>query len=54
MLRGRIVSANDVRAEDIKLSARDSWVLQSDRGITYTGEMPRGSRLVAGQWWGPD
>jgi putative ABC transport system permease protein len=54
MLRGRIVSVNDVRAEDIKLSARDSWVLQSDRGITYTTELPRGSRVVAGQWWSAD
>ncbi len=51
MLRGRIVAANDVRAEDLKLPPRDAWVLQSDRGITYTAEMPRGSSLVEGQWW---
>src|SRR4029079_9092023 len=24
------------------------------RGITYAGDMPAGSRLVAGDWWGPD
>jgi len=29
-------------------------VLQSDRGLTYTGEIPRGSKVVEGQWWTPD
>jgi putative ABC transport system permease protein len=54
MLRGRIVSANGIKAEDIKAAPDAAWVLQSDRGITYAGEMPAGSRLVEGQWWGPD
>jgi putative ABC transport system permease protein len=54
MLRGRIVSANGVKAEDLKASSNAAWVLQSDRGITYTGEIPVGSHIVAGQWWGPD
>src|SRR4029077_18891050 len=54
MLRGRIVSANGVRAEDLKAPPSAAWVLQSDRGITYAGEVPAGSRVVAGQWWGPD
>ena len=29
-------------------------MLQSDRGITFTGEVPQGSRVVAGEWWGKD
>ncbi|MET0276842.1 MAG: FtsX-like permease family protein, partial [Pseudorhodoplanes sp.] len=33
MLRGRIVSANGVRAEDMKPTAQAAWALQSDRGI---------------------
>lgn len=52
MLRGRIVSANGIRAEDIKPHSGAGWVLQSDRGITYTGTVPEGSRVVEGQWWG--
>jgi putative ABC transport system permease protein len=52
MLRGRIVSVDGVRTEDIKAPPAAAWVLQSDRGITYTGELPRGSRLIAGEWWG--
>jgi len=54
MLRGRIVSANGVRAEDIKAPPSAAWVLQSDRGITYSGEVPAGSRIVDGKWWGSD
>jgi putative ABC transport system permease protein len=54
MLRGRIVAANGVRAEDLKPTPDAEWVLQSDRGITYTGEVPKGSKVVAGEWWGPD
>ena len=54
MLRGRIVAANGVRAEDLKPTPDAEWVLQSDRGITYTGEVPKGSKVVAGDWWGPD
>jgi putative ABC transport system permease protein len=52
MLRGRIVAARGVQAEDLKPSADSEWVLQSDRGLTYTGEIPRGSKVVEGQWWG--
>src|SRR6201999_2894591 len=38
MLRGRIVSAHGVKAEDLKASTDAEWVLQSDRGLTSTGE----------------
>ena len=54
MLRGRIVAAKGVAAEDLKPSPDASWALQSDRGITYGDEVPAGSRLIAGQWWAPD
>ncbi len=53
MLRGRIVAANDIKAEDLKVTPSAAWVLQSDRGITYGGELPAGSRLAGGEWWGP-
>ena len=49
MLRGRIVSANGIAAENIKPADNAAWVLQSDRGITYSGTIPSGSRLVEGQ-----
>jgi putative ABC transport system permease protein len=54
MLRGRIVGARGVRAEDLKPTTDAEWVLQSDRGLTYTGELPKGSKVVEGEWWGAD
>lgn len=54
MLRGRIVAANGIKAEDLKPTGDSAWVLQSDRGLTYTGEIPRGSKVVEGDWWGAD
>jgi putative ABC transport system permease protein len=54
MLRGRIVAANGIPADKLKPSEAAAWVLQSDRGITFTGTLPQGSRLVEGHWWGPD
>jgi putative ABC transport system permease protein len=52
MLRGRIVAARGVKADDLKASTDAEWVLQSDRGLTYTGEIPKGSKVVEGKWWG--
>ena len=54
MLRGRIVRAHGVPAEEVKHRPDVAWVLQSDRGFTYTNQVPAGSRVVAGDWWSPD
>jgi len=54
MLRGRIVAARGIKAEDLNPSQDAEWVLQSDRGLTYTGDVPKGSKIVEGEWWGAD
>ena len=54
MLRGRIVAARGVKVEYLHASTESEWVLQSDRGLTYTGEIPKGSKVVEGKWWGAD
>jgi putative ABC transport system permease protein len=54
MLRGRIVAARGIKAEELKPSVDSEWVLQSDRGLTYTGDIPNGSKIVEGEWWGAD
>jgi putative ABC transport system permease protein len=51
MLRGRIVAANGIKAENLHPAARSRWVLQNDRGITYSDTVPAGSRITAGKWW---
>ncbi|MEW6123142.1 MAG: FtsX-like permease family protein [Pseudomonadota bacterium] len=54
MLRGRIVDLNGTPVEQAKPSADAAWVLQSDRGISFATDVPEGSTLVDGDWWGPD
>ncbi|HWL30795.1 MAG TPA: ABC transporter permease [Xanthobacteraceae bacterium] len=53
MLRGRITAANGVPADKLKPKAETEWVLQSDRGLSYTNEVPRGSKVIEGAWWEP-
>jgi len=54
MLRGRIITAGGTPAENIKPRDDAAWVLQSDRGLTYSNQIPAGSHLVEGQWWTSD
>ena len=54
MLRGRIVAAAGIKAEDLKPAERSAWVLRGDRGITYAAAPPPGSHLTAGEWWPAD
>jgi putative ABC transport system permease protein len=54
MLRGRIVALNDVPAEEVKVPAEAQWVLNGDRGLSYSDTVPQGSKVVAGTWWGGD
>lgn len=51
MLRGRIVSINDVPVETATIDPRVAWVLQGDRGLTVAATPPRGTNIAAGSWW---
>lgn len=53
-LRARVVAVKGVPAEQVRVSEDSAWALRGDRGLTYTGPMPEGTRVVAGQWWAPD
>ncbi|MBB1249586.1 ABC transporter permease [Rhizobium sp. G21] len=54
MLRGRILAFNgeDVQKRSVPQEAR--WVLQGDRGITYSETVPENSRVEEGAWWDKD
>ena len=54
MLRGRLVRLNDVPVEDVKAPPEAQWVLNGDRGLSYSADVPRGSRVIAGEWWPKD
>lgn len=53
-LRGRIVRINGAPVERAKVAPDVSWVTQGDRGLTYAAEPPKGTRIVAGNWWPAD
>lgn len=51
MLRGVITEINGRPARDV---AGDHWVIRGDRGVTYAGDKPDGTRITAGEWWASD
>jgi len=51
MLRGRIISINNVPASQINVKEGGRWVLRGDRGITFEEALPEGATLTAGTWW---
>ncbi len=52
--RGRVISVNGKKAEEALVDQNESWVINSDRGFTYTGDLPAYSHVVAGKWWDKD
>jgi len=54
MLRGRLVRLNGTPVEKIKAPPEAQWVLNGDRGLSYSETVPEGSKLVAGEWWPKD
>lgn len=54
MLRGRIVSLRGIDAENYPVAPSGAWVLNGDRGITYSKRTPENSTLSQGEWWPED
>lgn len=54
MLRGRLVRLKDTPVDQIKAPPEAQWVLNGDRGLTYSEAVPEGSKVVAGEWWPAD
>ena len=54
MMRGRITKVGDTPSAQVKPSEKAAWVLQGDRGITFSPTLPSGSKLVRGGWWAAD
>ena len=48
MLRGIITEINGVNAKE---AVGDHWVVNGDRGITYSATVPKNSTVVEGEWW---
>ena len=50
-LRARVVAVKGVPVERMHVAPDTAWALRGDRGLTYAGAMPEGTRLTAGHWW---
>ena len=51
MLRGIITTINGRPAAEV---AGDHWVIQGDRGVTYSTALPDRTTLTDGEWWPED
>jgi putative ABC transport system permease protein len=50
-LRGRITRIDGRPADPNLVKPSSRWVVQGDRMLTYSVGVPKGSKLIAGQWW---
>lgn len=51
-LRGPITDVKGVPAEQLVLKDKSmAWVLNGDRGLTYSATIPENNKLTAGRWW---
>ena len=52
-LRGRIVEVNGLDPEEALVDDEHSWLIEGDRGLSYTGVLPD-NPVLAGDWWPED
>jgi putative ABC transport system permease protein len=53
-LRGTITEFGGQRVDQLEELPEGAWVLNGDRGLTYSGQVPQGSEVIAGKWWPAD
>ena len=54
MLRGRILGFNDIDADALVVPDDYGWVLEGDRGISFSSLPPAAALLAEGEWWDVD
>ncbi len=53
-LRGRVIAYKGQRVDEMETLPEGAWILNGDRGLTYSADLPNGSTLTAGKWWAKD
>ncbi len=53
-LRGSIIAFGGKRVDQLATLPQGAWILNGDRGLTYSADIPKGSELIAGTWWAKD
>ena len=54
MMRGRIIELKGKPLDRYKIADEAKWVLEGDRGITFSENLPNNSTLTEGAWWEKD
>lgn len=53
-LRGRITAIAGVPVAEARIAPNVRWAVRGDRFLSYSGGMPNGTELTAGDWWPAD
>ena len=53
-LHGRIVAIAGVPVDKAHIAPGVEWAVRGDRWLSYSAEMPEGTKLTAGKWWPAD
>jgi len=53
-LRGRITRIGGTPVSEANVAPEARWAVEGDRGITWSVPIPKGSHVVAGDWWPED
>lgn len=53
-IRGRIVAVNGGDPEAALIDQDEKWLLNNDRGLTFTDTLPENSNILEGAWWDKD
>jgi putative ABC transport system permease protein len=53
-LRGTITEIDGVPSAEVNAAPEARWVISGDRNLTYSGTVPEGNSIVAGEWWPSD
>ncbi len=53
-MRARIVAIDGVPVADVVVGEDARWTIENDIGATYAGQLPEGTTIVAGDWWGEE
>ena len=51
MMRGRFIEIKGEAVERRAIADDAKWVLEGDRGITFSTTVPSNSKLIEGDWW---
>jgi len=54
MVRGRVIAMDDVPANEINAPQSEVWILNGDRGLTWSSAPPPNVNIVKGEWWPED